>query len=42
MVVPGIVQNADQDVVLLVEDLVKSYISGTSLILVTLPMSGLF
>lgn len=37
---PGIVQNADAEVVQLVEDLVKSYIQGTSLILVTLPMSG--
>ncbi|KAI1791428.1 P-loop containing nucleoside triphosphate hydrolase protein [Ganoderma leucocontextum] len=37
---PGIVQNAEADIVQLVEDLVKSYIQGTSLILVTLPMSG--
>lgn len=38
---PGIVQNAEDDVVQLVEDLVKSYISGDkSLILVTLPVSG--
>lgn len=36
----GIVQNAEAKVVQLVEDLVKSYIHGTSLILVTLPMSG--
>ena len=37
---PGIVQNADPEVVQLVEDLVCSYIDGNSLILVTLPMSG--
>ena len=37
---PGIVQNADPEVVQLVEDLVRSYIDGNSLILVTLPMSG--
>ncbi|KAI0706855.1 P-loop containing nucleoside triphosphate hydrolase protein [Cerioporus squamosus] len=36
---PGIVQNAEADVVQLVEDLVRSYIEGNSLILVTLPMS---
>ncbi|KAI0743151.1 P-loop containing nucleoside triphosphate hydrolase protein [Daedaleopsis nitida] len=36
---PGIVQNAEAEVVQLVEDLVKSYIHGNSLILVTLPMS---
>ncbi|KAH9937926.1 P-loop containing nucleoside triphosphate hydrolase protein [Epithele typhae] len=36
---PGIVQNAEKELVTLVEDLVKSYISGNSLILVTLPMS---
>ncbi len=36
----GIVQNAEAAVVQLVEDMVKSYIQGTSLILVTLPMSG--
>ncbi|TBU24235.1 P-loop containing nucleoside triphosphate hydrolase protein [Dichomitus squalens] len=36
---PGIVQNADAEIVKLVEDLVTSYIQGTSLILVTLPMS---
>ncbi|KAI0698694.1 P-loop containing nucleoside triphosphate hydrolase protein [Earliella scabrosa] len=36
---PGIVQNADQEVVQLVEDLVTSYVEGNCLILVTLPMS---
>ncbi|KAH9854523.1 P-loop containing nucleoside triphosphate hydrolase protein [Lenzites betulinus] len=36
---PGIVQNAESEVVKLVEDMVSSYIKGTSLILVTLPMS---
>ncbi|KAI0746433.1 P-loop containing nucleoside triphosphate hydrolase protein [Daedaleopsis nitida] len=37
---PGIVQNADEEIVRLVEDLVHSYISGdNSLLLVTLPMS---
>lgn len=37
---PGIVQNADAEIVQLVEGLVDSYIKGNSLILVTLPMSG--
>ncbi len=37
---PGIVQNAEPEVVQLVEDLVKSYVGGNCLILVTLPMSG--
>ncbi|KAI9058588.1 hypothetical protein FKP32DRAFT_1761416 [Trametes sanguinea] len=36
---PGIVQNADTETVQLVEDLVNSYIKGSSLILVTLPVS---
>lgn len=37
----GIVQNADDEVIKLVEDLVKSYIAGEkSVILLTLPMSG--
>ncbi|PIL30975.1 transporter [Ganoderma sinense ZZ0214-1] len=37
---PGIVQNADDEVIKLVEDLVNSYIAGEkSVILVTLPMS---
>ncbi|KAM5536974.1 hypothetical protein V8D89_009303 [Ganoderma adspersum] len=36
---PGIIQNADDRVVKLLEDLVVSYISGNSLILVTLNMS---
>ncbi|KAI0759256.1 P-loop containing nucleoside triphosphate hydrolase protein [Trametes elegans] len=36
---PGIVQNAESDVVQLVEDMVDSYIHGNSLILVALPMS---
>ncbi|OSD00780.1 hypothetical protein PYCCODRAFT_1437127 [Trametes coccinea BRFM310] len=36
---PGIVQNAEPETVQLVEDMVNSYIQGTSLILVTLPMS---
>ena len=36
----GIVQNADQEIVQLVEDLVTSYVEGNCLILVTLPMSG--
>ncbi|TFK84004.1 hypothetical protein K466DRAFT_239334 [Polyporus arcularius HHB13444] len=36
---PGIVQNAEPEVVQLVEDLVKSYVGGNCLILVTLPMS---
>ncbi len=38
----GIVQNADDEVIKLVEDLVSSYIAGEkSVILVTLPMSGM-
>ncbi|KAI0650980.1 P-loop containing nucleoside triphosphate hydrolase protein [Trametes meyenii] len=37
---PGIVQNAEADVVRLVEDLVTSYVGGNCLILVALPMSG--
>ncbi|KAH9915934.1 P-loop containing nucleoside triphosphate hydrolase protein [Epithele typhae] len=37
---PGIVQNADPEIIKLVEDLVMSYISGAGLILLTLPMSG--
>ncbi|KAI0650981.1 P-loop containing nucleoside triphosphate hydrolase protein [Trametes meyenii] len=36
---PGIVQNAEPEVVQLVEDMVNHHIKGTSLILVTLPMS---
>ncbi|KAJ8474633.1 hypothetical protein ONZ51_g7084 [Trametes cubensis] len=36
---PGIVQNADDETVQLVEDMVTSHIKGNSLILVTLPMS---
>ncbi|EMD31064.1 hypothetical protein CERSUDRAFT_60537 [Gelatoporia subvermispora B] len=36
---PGIIQNADPDIVKLVEDLVRSHIKGHCLILVTLPMS---
>ncbi|OJT07871.1 hypothetical protein TRAPUB_1234, partial [Trametes pubescens] len=36
---PGIVQNAESEVVNLVEDMVNNYIKGTSLILVTLLMS---
>ena len=41
--IAGIVQNADDEVIKLVEDLVKSYIAGEkSVILVTLPMSGRF
>ncbi|KAI9058586.1 hypothetical protein FKP32DRAFT_1581292 [Trametes sanguinea] len=36
---PGIVQNAEPETVQLVEEMVNSYIQGTSLILVTLPMS---
>ncbi|KAI0363545.1 hypothetical protein BV20DRAFT_1031177 [Pilatotrama ljubarskyi] len=36
---PGIVQNAEPEIVQLVEDMVNSYIQGNSLILVTLPMS---
>lgn len=36
----GIVQNADDKTVQMVENLVKSHISGRCLILVTLPMSG--
>ena len=37
---PGIVQNAEPEIVQLVEDLVTSHVQGNSLILVTLPMSG--
>lgn len=33
-------QNAEAEIVQLVEDLVKSYVVGNCLILVTLPMSG--
>ena len=40
MFVVGIVQNAEPEVVQLVEDLVTSYVKGNCLILVTLPMSG--
>ncbi|KAI0696227.1 P-loop containing nucleoside triphosphate hydrolase protein [Cerioporus squamosus] len=36
---PGIVQNAEPEIVQLVEDLVESYVGGNCLILVTLPMS---
>ncbi|OCH87803.1 hypothetical protein OBBRIDRAFT_827487 [Obba rivulosa] len=36
---PGIIQNAEPEVVKLVEDLVRSHIKGHCLILVTLPMS---
>ena len=38
----GIVQNADTPTVNLVEDMVTSYIQGSSLILVALPMTGKF
>ncbi|KAH9915919.1 P-loop containing nucleoside triphosphate hydrolase protein [Epithele typhae] len=37
---PGIVQNAEPEIVKLVEDLVTSYVQGTSVILLTLPVSG--
>ncbi len=40
--IPGIVANADDDTVRLVEDLVISNIKGNCLILVTLPMSGTY
>lgn len=36
----GIIQNAEPDIVKLVEDLVVSHIKGNSLILVALPMTG--
>ena len=36
----GIVQNAEDEVVRLVEDLVTAYVKGNCLILVALPMSG--
>ncbi|KAI0758724.1 P-loop containing nucleoside triphosphate hydrolase protein [Fomes fomentarius] len=36
---PGIVQNAEPEIVQLVEDLVMSYVQGNCLILVTLPMA---
>ncbi|KAI0820102.1 P-loop containing nucleoside triphosphate hydrolase protein [Trametes gibbosa] len=36
---PGIVQNAEAEIVQLVEDLVTSYVQGNCLILVALPMS---
>ncbi|OBZ74744.1 Interferon-induced GTP-binding protein Mx1 [Grifola frondosa] len=36
---PGIVQNAESEIVQLIEDLVTSHISGNCLILITLPMS---
>lgn len=42
MPLPGIIQNADQETVQLVEGLVLSHIQGNCLILVTLPMSGTF
>lgn len=38
----GIIQNADQEVVDLVEDVVKFHIRGNCLILVALPMSGAY
>ncbi len=36
----GIVQNAENNVIDMVEQLVSDYIGGNSIILVTLPMSG--
>jgi hypothetical protein len=36
----GLIQNATDEVVSRVEDLVVSYVKGDSLILVTLPMTG--
>jgi hypothetical protein len=36
----GIIQNAEPEIVKLVEDMVISHISGNSLILVALPMTG--
>lgn len=36
----GLIQNADRNLVHIVEELVLSYISGSSLILLTIPMSG--
>lgn len=39
--VQGIIQNADQDIVDLVENVVKFHIQGNCLILVALPMSGM-
>ena len=38
---PGLIQNAEPDVVQLVEDMVISHIGGNSLILIALPMTGL-
>ena len=39
-VTSGIIQNADDDMIKLVEDLVVSHIKGNCLILVALPMTG--
>ncbi|KAF8579720.1 hypothetical protein K439DRAFT_370392 [Ramaria rubella] len=36
---PGIIQNADEDLVNLVEDVTKEYIQGDSIILVAIPMT---
>ncbi|KAF9021368.1 hypothetical protein BDZ89DRAFT_1071439 [Hymenopellis radicata] len=36
---PGLIQNAEAPIVKLVEDMVSSYIQGSSLILVTMPMT---
>jgi len=41
MTYPGIIQNAESEVVKLVEDLVISHIKGNCLILVALPMTGI-
>jgi hypothetical protein len=38
---PGIIQNAEPEIVKLVEDLVISHIKGNCLILVALPMTGI-
>lgn len=38
--ISGIIQNADDDMIKLVEDLVVSHIKGNCLILVALPMTG--
>ena len=38
----GIIQNADPETVKMVEDMVVNHIEGNCLILLTIPMSGMF
>ncbi len=42
LVTSGLIANADNEIVQLVEDMVISHITGNCLILVALPMTGIY